>query len=54
VDDELAAWVDDRLAARKAARGRRDFAGADAIRDELARRGIEIKDTPQGTTWQRR
>jgi cysteinyl-tRNA synthetase len=46
--------VDARLEARRAARARRDFAGADAIRDELLARGIEIKDTPQGTTWQRR
>ncbi len=53
-DAELAAWVDERLAARKAARAARDFAGADAIRDELLARGIELKDTPQGTTWQRR
>ncbi|MGZ8455235.1 MAG: cysteine--tRNA ligase [Gemmatirosa sp.] len=53
-DGELAAWVGERLEARKAARGRRDFAGADAIRDEILARGVEIKDTPQGTIWQRR
>jgi cysteinyl-tRNA synthetase len=53
-DAELAAWVEERLAARRDARARRDFAASDAIRDELAGRGIEIKDTPQGTSWQRR
>jgi cysteinyl-tRNA synthetase len=54
IDDALGAWVDDRLAARRAARARRDFAAADAIRAELDARGVEIKDTPQGTTWRRR
>jgi cysteinyl-tRNA synthetase len=53
-DEALTAWVEERLAARRDARARRDFAGADAIRDELAGRAIEIKDTPQGTTWKRR
>jgi cysteinyl-tRNA synthetase len=53
-DGDLAAFVEDRLAARRAARARRDFAAADAIRAELEGRGVEIKDTPQGTTWRRR
>jgi cysteinyl-tRNA synthetase len=50
-DPQLAAWVEERLQARKDARGRRDFAAADAIRAELDGRGIEVKDTPQGTRW---
>jgi cysteinyl-tRNA synthetase len=38
-----------RLAAeRDAARGARDFARADLLRDELAARGWEIRDTPEG------
>jgi cysteinyl-tRNA synthetase len=53
-DAALEGWVEDRLAARRAARGRRDFAAADAIRAEIEGRGVEIKDTPQGTTWRRR
>ena len=53
VDDELAAWVEDRLAARRAARDGRDFAAADAIRAELLARGVAIEDTPQGTRWKR-
>ena len=53
-DDALETWVDDRLAARRAARARRDFAAADAIRAELDARGVEIKDTQHGTTWRRR
>jgi cysteinyl-tRNA synthetase len=54
VADDLAAWVDERIAARQAARKARDFALADAIRKEVAERGIELEDTPQGTRWKRR
>jgi cysteinyl-tRNA synthetase len=54
LEDDLAAWVEERIAARQAARQARDFARADAIRDEIAARGIELEDTPQGTRWKRR
>ena len=50
---ELAAWVEERLAARRAARERRDFAEADRIRGELTARGIAIEDTAGGTKWKR-
>ncbi len=43
--------VDRLLAERNEARKSRDFARADAIRDELAAKGVSIKDTPQGTEW---
>lgn len=52
-DPELAAWVEQRIAARKAARERRDFSAADAIRRELSERGIAIEDGPAGTKWKR-
>ncbi|MGQ0614208.1 MAG: cysteine--tRNA ligase [Planctomycetaceae bacterium] len=48
-DTEVEALLAEREAARKA----RDFARADALRDELAKRGVEILDTPQGTRWKR-
>ncbi|HEY0969485.1 MAG TPA: cysteine--tRNA ligase, partial [Gemmatimonadales bacterium] len=51
VDAELGAWVEERLAARKAARSARDFAAADRIRDELVGRGIVVEDTPAGVKW---
>lgn len=50
-DGELAAWVEERLAERLAARKARDFARADAIRDEIAARGVTVEDTPQGPRW---
>jgi cysteinyl-tRNA synthetase len=43
-----------RLAERQAAKEARDFAAADAIRDELAAEGIEITDTPDGPRARRR
>ena len=52
-DPELARWVEERLDARKAARGRREFAQADAIRAELEGRGISIEDSAQGTRWKK-
>jgi len=51
VDGELAAWVEERLTARREARARRDFSVADAVRDELVARGILIEDTASGTRW---
>jgi cysteinyl-tRNA synthetase len=51
VDDDLAAWVEERIAARQAARKARDFAQADAIRDEIAARGVVVEDTTQGPRW---
>jgi len=51
VDENLATWVGERLAARTRARRDRDFALADTIREELAARGVTIEDTPEGTRW---
>jgi cysteinyl-tRNA synthetase len=36
---------------RREARERKDWAMSDRIRDDLAKLGIELKDTPQGCTW---
>ena len=36
---------------RAAARERKDFASADAIRDQIAALGVILEDTPQGTRW---
>jgi cysteinyl-tRNA synthetase len=45
--------IEARLAERKAARERRDFATADAIRRDLEKEGIAIEDGPRGTRWKR-
>jgi cysteinyl-tRNA synthetase len=50
-DAELVARIEERIAARRAARARRDFAEADRIRAELAERGVAIEDTANGTKW---
>ena len=51
-DDDLVAYIEERIAARKAAKKAKDFATADAIREELAEKGIAIKDTREGTVWE--
>ncbi len=40
------------IAARAAARRARDFKESDRIRDELAKMGVVLKDTKDGTTWE--
>jgi len=47
----LASWVEERLAARREARIRRDFAESDRIRDELKARGVVLEDAGGETRW---
>jgi cysteinyl-tRNA synthetase len=51
VDDDLAAWVEEKIQQRADARVARDFATADSIRDELAARNIVLEDGTGGTRW---
>ncbi|NUR18998.1 MAG: cysteine--tRNA ligase [Gemmatimonadaceae bacterium] len=50
-DTELVRWVEERIAARREARMRRDFAASDRIRDELAGRGVVLEDAGGETRW---
>lgn len=47
------AEIEEYIAARKQARLDKDFAKADAIRDDLAAQGIILLDSVDGTSWQR-
>ena len=41
------------IAMRAEAKARKDFAASDRVRDQLAQLGIVLKDTKEGTTWER-
>ncbi len=49
LDSEIEALIEE----RQVARGNRDFATADRIRDELAEQGIKLLDTKDGVRWTR-
>ncbi|HYN31659.1 MAG TPA: hypothetical protein VES40_03470, partial [Ilumatobacteraceae bacterium] len=51
VREVLGPVVEAALAARVVARSEKAFAVSDAIRDELAKAGIEVRDTPDGVEW---
>ena len=53
LEDDLAAYVEAKIAERKAAKKARDFAKADAIRDELKAKGIILEDTREGVKWKK-
>ena len=52
VDAELEAFVLAKIEERKEAKKAKDFAKADAIRDELLAKGVAIKDTREGVVWE--
>jgi cysteinyl-tRNA synthetase len=47
VDALVAGLLEKRAEAREA----KDFATADAIRDQIKAAGIEVEDTPHGPKW---
>lgn len=53
VEEVLDADIEALIAERQEARAKKDFARADAIRDELAAQGIKLLDTKEGVRWTR-
>lgn len=52
VDSDLENFIQEKIAERAEAKKTKDFARADAIRDELLARGVAIKDTREGVVWE--
>jgi len=52
VDDELLSYINKKIEERKEAKLNKDYALADSIRKELEEKGIILKDTREGTTFE--
>ena len=50
-DNDLDSEIEALIEKRTQARNNRDWATADAIRDELKARHVVLEDTPQGVKW---
>lgn len=53
LDEELRQYVEKKIEERAAAKKAKDYAAADAIRNELSQKGIRLIDTRTGTTWEK-
>ena len=51
IDNELLSYIENQIELRLEAKKNKDFEKADSIRNELLEKGIELKDTREGTTW---
>lgn len=52
-NDDEAAEIESLIAKRAEAKKNKDWATADAIRNELKAKGIVLEDSPTGTTWKK-
>lgn len=53
ISDEEKSNINTLIKKRNEAKASKDFVKADAIRDELAKKGILLMDTPDGTQWEK-
>ena len=53
LDAGLTAYIEQKIGERKEAKKEKNFARADEIRDELLAKGIVLKDTREGTIWEK-
>ena len=53
-EDPFARKIDALVQEREEARANKNYDRADALRDELDEMGIEVMDSPEGTTWRRK
>ncbi len=51
IDENLIRYIEEKIKARAQAKQNKDFETADKIRNELLEKKIELKDTREGTTW---
>ena len=51
IDNDLKAYILNKIEERKIAKQNKDFATADSIRNELMEKGIELIDTKEGTEY---
>ena len=51
ISDELRAYIEEKIEARRAAKAAKNYAEADAIRAELTAKGITLIDTKAGTEY---
>ena len=51
IDEQLKKHIEEMIEKRKLAKQQKDYATADAIRNELISKGIELIDTKEGTTY---
>ena len=54
LNDELVSYIEEKIALRTLAKQNKDFIEADKIRNELLEKGILLKDTREGTIWNKR
>lgn len=52
IEEDLEKYIEEKIKERSQAKKEKDFAKADAIREELLQKGITLKDTREGTLYE--